>query len=119
MFYFLCHANPYELNDTLDCLRYDNYGKSISQSFRSVGEEVDLTNPRSNTMIVDGSIEFENVNFSYNKNPDNLILKDINLKIKSGQMVGIIGATGSAKTTLVQLIPGFMMLIVENLKSWC
>ena len=82
-------------------------GKASAQRILEVlGEEVDLTNPEDpNTMIVDGSIEFENVNFSYNKNPDNLILKDINLKIKSGQMVGIIGATGSAKTTLVQLIP--------------
>lgn len=82
-------------------------GKASAQRIVEVlDEEVDLTNPEDpNTMIVDGSIEFENVNFSYNKNPDNLILKDINLKIKSGQMVGIIGATGSAKTTLVQLIP--------------
>lgn len=53
----------------------------------------------------DGSIRFENVDFSYSKNPDNLTLESIELDIKSGETVGIIGGTGSAKTTLVQLIP--------------
>ena len=55
--------------------------------------------------MVDGSVEFKNVNFSYNDDPNKLVLKDINLKISSGDYVGIIGPTGSSKSTLVQLIP--------------
>lgn len=55
--------------------------------------------------VVDGSAEFKNVNFSYNDDPNKLVLKDINLKISSGDYVGIIGPTGSSKSTLVQLIP--------------
>ena len=53
----------------------------------------------------DGSVEFRQVDFSYSKDPDKLNLRDINLKIDSGMTVGIIGGTGAAKTTLVQLIP--------------
>ena len=55
--------------------------------------------------VKDGSVDFENVSFSYNKSIENCVLKDINLHIKSGQTVGIIGGTGSSKTTLVSLIP--------------
>ena len=53
----------------------------------------------------DGSIDFCDVDFSYSKNPDVLNLENIDLHIKSGETIGIIGGTGSAKTTLVQLIP--------------
>ena len=53
----------------------------------------------------DGSVEFRHVDFSYSKNPNNLNLHDLNLRIESGMTVGILGGTGSAKTTLVQLIP--------------
>ncbi len=53
----------------------------------------------------DGSIVFENVSFSYSGRADNLTLKNISLSIRSGETVGIIGATGSSKTTFVQLIP--------------
>ena len=55
--------------------------------------------------VADGSIEFDDVSFSYNGNPDNPNLEHINLKIASGETIGIIGGTGSAKSTLVQLIP--------------
>lgn len=55
--------------------------------------------------VVDGSVEFKNVNFSYSNDPNKFVLKDINLKISSGDYVGIIGPTGSSKSTLVQLIP--------------
>lgn len=54
---------------------------------------------------VDGSIDFDNVDFSYKKKEDVLNLENIDLHIKSGETIGIIGGTGSAKTTLVQLIP--------------
>ena len=57
------------------------------------------------TEVANGDIDFEHVNFSYAGEGGNLSLKDVNLHIKSGQGVGIIGGTGSAKSTLVQLIP--------------
>ncbi|MFQ6860586.1 MAG: ABC transporter ATP-binding protein [Beduini sp.] len=69
-------------------------------------EESDLTNAASPlTQVNDGSIEFKNVDFSYSKDPNNLALSQINIKIESGQTVGILGGTGSAKTSLVQMIP--------------
>lgn len=55
--------------------------------------------------VTDGSIEFKNVCFKYSENAENNVLKDINLKINSGETIGILGGTGSAKTSLVQLIP--------------
>lgn len=55
--------------------------------------------------VEDGSVEFRDVDFSYSKNPDNLTLENVNFKVRSGETIGIIGGTGSAKTTLVQLIP--------------
>ncbi len=57
------------------------------------------------TEVKNGDIDFEHVNFSYSGKGGNLSLKDVNLHIKSGQIIGIIGGTGSAKSTLVQLIP--------------
>ena len=55
--------------------------------------------------VANGDIDFEHVDFSYSGEGGNLSLKDVNLHIKSGQIVGVIGGTGSAKSTLVQLIP--------------
>jgi len=55
--------------------------------------------------LADGSVEFRDVSFSYAGDPDNLTLSHIDLAIKSGETIGIIGGTGSAKSTLVQLIP--------------
>jgi len=55
--------------------------------------------------VRDGSISFENVNFSYSNNPGVLNLENINLHINQGETIGIIGGTGSAKSALVQLIP--------------
>ncbi len=69
-------------------------------------EEPDLKNPEAPIMEVkDGKIEFNNVSFSYIKDKNKLALKNINLKIESGQTIGIIGGTGSAKSSIVQLIP--------------
>ena len=71
-----------------------------------LNEEKDLHNPEHPVMTVkDGEIRFEKVSFGYSKNPDKLCLVDVDLRIESGQTVGIIGGTGSGKTTLVQLIP--------------
>lgn len=69
-------------------------------------ETSDITDGAANiTEIKDGSVEFNNVSFSYYNSSDTLCLKNINLNIRSGETIGIIGGTGSAKTTLVQLIP--------------
>ena len=68
-------------------------------------EKSDLTNPENPIMeIEDGSIKFDNVSFKYSQAAENYALKDINLNIKSGMTVGILGTTGSSKTTLVNLI---------------
>ena len=69
-------------------------------------EEPSIKNPENGiTEVKDGSIVFKNVDFSYSNNPDVLNLTKINLEIKSGETIGIIGGTGSAKSALVQLIP--------------
>ena len=69
-------------------------------------EEVDIVSPENPVMQVkDGSVDFENVSFSYSKDPANCCLTDINIHINSGETVGILGGTGSSKTSLVQLIP--------------
>ena len=68
--------------------------------------ESDLTNGENPiTEIKDGSIDFENVGFSYTKDENRLCLKNINIHINSGETVGIIGSTGSSKSSFVQLIP--------------
>ena len=69
-------------------------------------EESDITNCDNPVYEVkDGSVEFTDVSFSYAKRPDKTVLDDIDLIIPSGQTVGIIGGTGSSKSSLVQLIP--------------
>jgi ATP-binding cassette subfamily B protein len=55
--------------------------------------------------VADGSIEFKNVSFRYSQNAKRNALNNISLKIKSGETIGILGSTGSSKTTLIQLIP--------------
>jgi len=69
-------------------------------------EEVDIVSPEKPVMQVkDGSVDFVNASFSYSKDPANCCLTDINIHINSGETVGILGGTGSSKTSLVQLIP--------------
>ena len=69
-------------------------------------EKSDLHNPENPVMEVkNGDIDFENVNFSYKGDAKKLALRDVNLHIKAGQTIGILGGTGAAKSTLVQLIP--------------
>ena len=68
-------------------------------------EKTTISNPEhAVTEVRDGSITFEHVDFAYNKNSEEPVLKDITLEIHSGETVGIIGATGSAKSSLVNLI---------------
>ena len=70
-----------------------------------INEKSDLTNPEKPCMeVADGSIRFDNVEFSYRADSSEPVLKDINLDIRSGESIGIIGGTGSAKSSLVNLI---------------
>ena len=70
-----------------------------------IDEVPTIRNPENPVMeVMDGSIKFENVNFAYDSNPNANALENINLEIASGETVGIIGATGSGKTSLIQLI---------------
>lgn len=71
-----------------------------------LNEKTDIQNPDNPEMSVkDGSISFENVDFVYASKADKKVLSNINLSISSGETIGIIGATGSSKSSLVQLIP--------------
>ena len=79
----------------------------------------------SNLKVKDGSIEFKNVDFKYESTSDEFVLKDINFKIKSGEFVGIVGQTGSSKSTLVYLMEryyeannGEILLADENIKDY-
>lgn len=78
---------------------------SISRITEVLDEEIDIKDCDSEFEVEDGSIEFKNVSFSYSKNKENLTLSEVSLKISSGETIGIIGATGSAKSSLVGLIP--------------
>lgn len=70
-----------------------------------LNEKSDLSNPKNPVMEVkDGSIVFDHVDFAYNKDSEEAVLKDINLNIRAGETIGIIGGTGSAKSSLVNLI---------------
>lgn len=71
-----------------------------------LNEIPDITNPKHPVpKVADGSIEFKDVSFSYIKDENKLVLDDINIKINSGETIGIIGGTGSGKSSLVNLIP--------------
>ena len=81
-----------------------------AESAKRIAEVLDekptILNPENPVMnVADGSIVFNNVNFKYSKHGKEFALRDVNLQIKSGMTVGIIGGTGSSKSTLVQLIP--------------
>ncbi len=70
-------------------------------------EEVDIVDGTSGEKVMDGSVDFDDVCFSYTKDENNLELRHIDLHIKSGETMGIIGGTGEGKSTLVNLIPRF------------
>jgi len=78
----------------------------LKRCYEILTEEPDLTSPAQNalTEVADGSIDFENVSFRYSAKAKRNSLEDIDLHIPSGATVGILGGTGSGKTTLVQLI---------------
>ena len=90
---------------------------SVRRIIEVMDEPLDITDVGSaDVSVADGSVDFENVSFSYAKKGDNLTLENINLHIRSGETIGIIGGTGSAKTTLVQLIPRLYDVYSGSLK---
>ena len=81
-------------------------GESMKRIAEVLNEEATLQNPANPvTAVPDGSIDFENVSFKYSAKADRNALENIQLHIPSGSTVGVIGGTGSGKSTLVQLIP--------------
>ena len=93
---------------------------SISRIVEVLDEEVDIKSPvdvKTNAQIVkDGSIRFKNVFFSYDNQESTAVLRNINMEIESGMTVGIVGGTGSSKTTLVQLIPRLYDVLSGNVE---
>ena len=82
-----------------------------------LNEESTVTNPANPIKeVADGSIEFDNVDFRYSDNSEKPVLDNINLKIRSGMTVGIVGGTGSAKSSLVQLVPRLYDVTEGSLK---
>ena len=80
--------------------------ESAKRIYEVLNEEPTLCQPENPVMTVpDGSVDFDNVSFKYSQTAENFALSDINLHIKSGMTVGVLGGTGSSKSTLVQLIP--------------
>ena len=78
----------------------------LRRCYELLTEEPDLVSPgNAVTTVPDGSIDFENVSFRYSATAQHRALKEVNLHIPSGATVGILGSTGSSKSTLVQLIP--------------
>ena len=78
---------------------------SASRVVEVLNEKSEITNPENPVMeVLDGSIEFDNVSFSYKKTSREAVLRNISLTIKAGETIGIIGGTGSSKTSLVNLI---------------
>ena len=80
--------------------------ESAERIMEVLTEESTLQNPQHPVMEVkDGSIDFDHVSFKYSKKASRYALSDIDLHIKSGEVIGVLGGTGSSKTTLIQLIP--------------
>ena len=80
--------------------------ESIKRITEVLGEESTIVNPADPVMrVTDGSIDFSGVSFKYSEGAERFALENIDLHIRSGMTVGILGGTGSSKTTLVQLIP--------------
>ena len=99
---------------------------AMERIFEILNEVPDLASPENPIMEVkDGSIEFKNVGFSYVNDADKEVLKNINIKINSGETVGIIGGTGDGKSSLVNLIPrlydvteGELLVSGKNVKEY-
>lgn len=80
--------------------------ESAERIVEVLSEKSNLVSPENGiTEVKDGSVDFENAGFKYSKKAERMALADVNLHIKSGEVIGVLGGTGSSKTTLVQLIP--------------
>ena len=91
--------------------------ESAKRIIEVLDEKPAIENPESSvTCVADGSVDFENVNFKYSEKAERNALSDINIHIKSGMTVGIIGGTGSGKSSLVQLIPRLYDITEGSLK---
>ena len=79
--------------------------ESAHRIMEVLNEESTLKSPENGqTMVADGSVDFENVSFKYSEHAERMALSNINLHIKSGETIGVIGGTGSSKSSLIQMI---------------
>lgn len=99
--------------------------ESIARINEVLNESIDIETNNSKLKVENGDIEFKNVDFSYTGVKENLNLRNINLHIKSGETIGIVGGTGEGKSTFVQLIPRFydvlggeVLLAGRNVKEY-
>ncbi len=98
---------------------------SVTRINEVLDEQIDIVGPENDLKVENGDIEFRNVDFSYTNNPSNLNLHGLNLHIRSGETIGIVGGTGEGKSTFVQLIPRFydvlngeVLLAGRNVKEY-
>ena len=89
---------------------------SLDRIYEVLETNPDIVGANSDITVDNGNIVFDHVDFSYSADPDNLTLSDINLDIRSGETVGIIGGTGDGKSSLVQLIPRFYDVMSGSVK---
>lgn len=103
----------YGVQILMNCMMLSMVFVTLTMSMESARRIVEVLSEESTiqtpenaiTEVADGSIEFQNVNFKYSETAEKNALADISLHIKSGETIGIIGGTGSSKTSLVQMIP--------------
>ena len=103
----------YTMNIMMSLMIFSMMFVMVIMSRSSAERIIEVLNEKSNIVnnenpvfqVKDGSITFNNVDFSYSQSMENLVLENINIKINSGETIGIIGGTGSSKSSLVQLIP--------------
>ncbi len=89
---------------------------SLNRINEVLDEVIDISDGPSEKEVVDGSVDFEDVCFSYTNDPEKLALSHITLHIKSGETMGVIGGTGEGKSTLVNLIPRFYDTLTGSVK---
>ena len=81
-----------------------------------IKNEINKNESSDDVKIKDGSITFDNINFSYNSNPEKIVLKNISLKINGGKMTALVGQSGSGKSTLLNMIPRIYNPISGSIK---